>query len=227
MPAIIAPYITLEPALFFRPAGDCRSDLSGRIRQRLSGRAPIRIAMVNLRGIPAVVYGFSDWVCLLSFSSSAEHPAASLSLSIMTLPGIISTTEEALRTVPTAFHPVASSLGVLIGRPSGALTCRKVYRNLTGIILGLERAAGEQRHFVYGCCIFLTPLPTHRLMPPWRCVHLFVISTQVPGDAKPDPIWYGTGTVALCCYEPDATIFVLAHAPGGSGGRLTESSSSI
>jgi phosphate transport system permease protein len=61
----------------------------------------IRLAIINLAGIPSVVYGLFGWGCScssLGFGTSIL--AASLTLSIMTLPVIISTTEEALRAVP-------------------------------------------------------------------------------------------------------------------------------
>ena len=65
----------------------------------------IRIAITNLAGIPSVVYGLFGlgiFVIFLKFGTSIL--AASLTLSIMTLPVIISTSEEALRAVPNSFR---------------------------------------------------------------------------------------------------------------------------
>ncbi|MER3514649.1 MAG: phosphate ABC transporter permease PtsA, partial [Chloroflexota bacterium] len=72
----------------------------------------IRLAIINLAGIPSVVYGLFGlglFVLFLGFGTSIL--AGSLTLAIMTLPVIISTSEEALRTVPIAFRTVSISLG--------------------------------------------------------------------------------------------------------------------
>jgi hypothetical protein len=65
----------------------------------------IRLAIINLAGIPSVVYGLFGlglFVLFLQFGTSIL--AGSLTLAIMTLPIIISAAEEALRAVPTEFR---------------------------------------------------------------------------------------------------------------------------
>ena len=72
----------------------------------------IRLAVINLAGIPSVVYGLFGlglFVLFLQFGTSIL--AGSLTLAIMTLPVIISTSEEALRAVPVEFRTVSASLG--------------------------------------------------------------------------------------------------------------------
>ena len=72
----------------------------------------IRLAIINLAGIPSVVYGLFGlglFVLFLQFGTSIL--AGSLTLAIMTLPIIISASEEALLVVPTEFRTVSFSLG--------------------------------------------------------------------------------------------------------------------
>jgi phosphate transport system permease protein len=159
----------------------------------------IRIAIINLAGIPSIVYGlfgFALFVLFLGFGSSIA--AACLTLSIMTLPVIISTAEEALRAVPQSFRVVSISMG-----GSRLQTIRRIVLPqalpgiLTGIILGLERAAGETAPILFtGATFFLPRLPSsifdETMALPY---HLFVISTQVPG--MPVQIQYGTALVLL------------------------------
>ena len=58
----------------------------------------IRLAIVNLAGIPSVVYGlFGLGLFVLFFNFGTSIVAGALTLAIMTLPVIISTSEEALR----------------------------------------------------------------------------------------------------------------------------------
>jgi phosphate transport system permease protein len=116
----------------------------------------------------------------------------------MTLPVIISTAEEAIRAVPQSFRLVSTSLGGTQWQ-----TIRKVVLPqalpgiITGVILGLERAAGETAPILFTVAAFFLPrLPTsifdQTMALPY---HLFVISTQVPG--MPIRIQYGTALVLL------------------------------
>ncbi len=159
----------------------------------------IRIAIINLAGIPSVVYGLFGlglFVIFLNFGASIL--AGSLTLGIMTLPVIISTAEEALRAVPQSFRLVSTSLGGTQWQ-----TIRKVVLPqalpgiITGVILGLERAAGETAPILFTVAAFFLPrLPTSVLDQTMALpYHLFVISTQVPG--MPLRIQYGTALVLL------------------------------
>ncbi|HPO57424.1 MAG TPA: phosphate ABC transporter permease PstA, partial [Anaerolineaceae bacterium] len=159
----------------------------------------IRIAIINLSGIPSVVYGLFGlglFVLFLKFGSSIL--AASLTLSIMTLPVIISTTEEALRAVPHAFRVVSISLGATRWETIRRIVLPQALPGIvTGVILGLERAAGETAPILFtGAAFFLPRLPQSPLDPTMALpYHLFVISTQVPG--MPVQIQYGTVLVLL------------------------------
>ena len=68
---------------------------------------------------------------------------------------------------------------------------------ITGIILGLERAAGETAPIMFtGAAFFLPLLPNSPLDPTMALpYHLFVIATQIPG--MPVQIQYGTVLVLL------------------------------
>ena len=200
MPAIIGTvYLTLGTALFSIPPGVAAAIYLSEYARDTAWTRAIRIAMVNLSGIPSVVYGLFGlglFVIFLGFGTSIL--AASLTLSIMTLPVIISTTEEALRAVPNEFRVLSISLGA-----SRWQTIRRVVLPqslggiLTGVILGLERAAGETAPILFtGAAFFLPTLPDSPLDPTMALpYHLFVISTQVPG--MPVQIQYGTVLVLL------------------------------
>jgi phosphate transport system permease protein len=159
----------------------------------------IRIAMVNLSGIPSVVYGLFGlglFVIFLRFGTSIL--AASLTLSIMTLPVIVSTTEEALRSVPNEFRVLSISLGASRWQTIWRIVLPQSLGGIvTGVILGLERAAGETAPILFtGAAFFLPRLPGSPLDPTMALpYHLFVISTQVPG--MPVQVQYGTVLVLL------------------------------
>src|SRR5690606_18454767 len=159
----------------------------------------IRLAIINLAGIPSVVYGLFGlglFVLFLQFGTSIL--AASLTLSIMTLPVIISTAEEALRAVPQSFRTVSISLGATRWQTIRRIVLKESLPGiLTGVILGLERAVGETAPILFtGAAFFLPRLPNSPFDATMALpYHLFVISTQVP--EMPVQIQYGTALVLL------------------------------
>jgi phosphate transport system permease protein len=159
----------------------------------------IRLAIINLAGIPSVVYGLFGlglFVLFLQFGTSIL--AGSLTLSIMTLPIIISAAEEALRSVPTEFRTVSASLGGTRWQGIRNIVLPQALPGIiTGVILGLLRAAGETAPLLFTVAAFFLPrLPQspfdQTMALPY---HLYVISTQVPG--MPLEIQYGTALVLL------------------------------
>lgn len=159
----------------------------------------IRIAIINLAGIPSVVYGlFGLGMFVIAMQFGMSILAASLTLGIMTLPVIISTSEEALRAVPQAFRVVSVSVGATKWQTIRQIVLPQAIPGiLTGVILGLERAAGETAPILFtGAAFYLPRLPSSPLDATMALpYHLYVISTQVPG--MPVQIQYGTALVLL------------------------------
>ncbi len=199
-PAIIGTlYLTIGTAIFSVPLGIAAAIYLSEYASDTPLTRTIRIAIINLAGIPSVVYGLFGlglFVLFLNFGTSIL--AASLTLSIMTLPVIISTAEEALRSVPQSFRTVSISLGATRWQTIRRIVLKEALPGiLTGIILGLERAAGETAPILFtGAAFFLPRLPGSpfdaTMAVPY---HLFVISTQVP--EMPIQIQYGTALVLL------------------------------
>jgi phosphate transport system permease protein len=199
-PAIIGTfYLTLGTAIFSVPIGIGAAIYLSEYAKDNNWTGVIRIAIINLAGIPSVVYGLFGlglFVLFLNFGTSIL--AASLTLSIMTLPVIISTSEEALRAVPQSFRVVSISLGATKLQTIWRIVIpQSIPGILTGVILGLERAAGETAPILFtGAAFFLPNLPNSPLDATMALpYHLFVISTQVPG--MPINIQYGTALVLL------------------------------
>jgi phosphate transport system permease protein len=159
----------------------------------------IHMAIVNLAGIPSIVYGlFGLGAFVLFFNMGTSIIAGALTLGLMTLPIIISTSEEAILSVPQEFRVVSRSLGATRWQ-----TVRhQVLPNatpgiITGVILGLVRAAGETAPILFTVAAFYLPELPKSLFDQTMALpyHLFVISTQVPG--MPLEIQYGTALVLL------------------------------
>ena len=159
----------------------------------------IRLAIVNLAGIPSIVYGlFGLGLFVLFLGLGTSIVAGSLTLGLMTMPVVISTAEEALLTVPQRFRVASRSLGATRWQTIRQVVLPNALPGiLTGVILGLERAAGETAPILFTVAAFYLPrLPSSPMDQTMALpYHLYVISTQVPG--MPIDIQYGTALVLL------------------------------
>ena len=159
----------------------------------------VRLAIVNLSGVPSVVYGLFGlglFVIFCRFGTSLL--AGALTLAIMTLPVIITASEEALRSVPRSFREVSHALGASRWQTvRHAVLPFAVPGIMTGTILGISRAAGETAPILFTVAAFYLPhLPQsvfdQAMVLPY---HLYVISTQIPNI--PEAQRYGTALVLL------------------------------
>ena len=199
-PAVVGTFwLTIGTAIFSVPLGMAIAIYLSEYARDTRFTRLIRLAIINLAGIPSVVYGLFGlglFVLALQFGSSIL--AGSLTLSIMTLPVIISTSEEALRAVPQSFRTVSISLGGTRWQTVRRVVLPNALPGIiTGIILGLERAAGETAPILFTVAAFYLPTLPASIFDKTMALpyHLFVISTQVPG--MPLQLQFGTALVLL------------------------------
>lgn len=199
-PAILGTvYLTFGTTLAAVPLGIAAAVYLAEYAQDNALTRLIRIAIINLAGIPSVVYGlFGLGIFVLFFRLGTSIVAAALTLGIMTLPVIISTAEEALRAVPRSFRVVSIAMGATQWQTIRRIVLPQSLPGiLTGVILGLERAAGETAPILFtGVAFYLPTLPSSPLDPTMALpYHLYVIATQIP--EMPISIQYGTALVLL------------------------------
>lgn len=159
----------------------------------------VKLSIVNLAGVPSVVYGLFGLALFVVFCKfGASILAGSLTLGIMVLPLIITASREALENVPYHFRETSLSLGASKWQTIRHIVLPNAIPGiLTGTILGIGRAAGETAPILFTVAAFYLPqLPAsvfdQAMALPY---HLYVISTQVPNvDEK---VRYGTALVLL------------------------------
>lgn len=159
----------------------------------------IKLAIINLAGVPSVVYGlFGLALFVVFFKFGASILSGSLTLGIMILPLIITASREALESVPQTFREVSLSLGASKWQTIRHIVLPNAIPGiLTGTILGLGRAAGETAPILFTVAAFYLPQLPKSIFDQAMALpyHLYVISTQVPNvDEK---IRYGTAFVLL------------------------------
>ncbi|NBC05757.1 MAG: ABC transporter permease subunit, partial [Bacteroidetes bacterium] len=152
-------------------------------------------------GVPSIIYGlFGVAIFVRALQMGTSVLASGLTLGLLTLPYIITATEEALKNVPQSYREGALALGatkwqairsnVLPSAASGIVT---------GAILGLSRAAGETAPILFtGVAFYLRYLPASAfdefMALPY---HLYILSTQHHSIAEVRPLAYGTALVLL------------------------------
>ena len=193
--------VTLITTLFAIPLGvGCAVYLNEYAADNFWSRL-IRAAIRNLAGVPSIIYGlFGVAIFVQGLNMGASILASGLTLGMLTLPYIITTSEEALKTVPHSFREGALALGatqweairtnVLPGAMPGILT---------GAILGLSRAAGETAPILFtGVAFYLRYLPSSPfdefMALPY---HLYILSTQHHAIEEVRPLAYGTALVLV------------------------------
>lgn len=144
----------------------------------------INLTIINLAGIPSIIYGLFGmalFVIFLGFGVSIISGA--LTLGIMCLPVIITSTREALLSIPKGLREASLALGATKWETITKIVLPAALSGtLTGVILSISRAAGETAPIMFTAVAFYLPfLPES----PWDQVmalpyHLYVISTQVP-----------------------------------------------
>jgi phosphate transport system permease protein len=157
----------------------------------------IRVAIRNLAGVPSIVYGlfgFAVFVNFLGFNTSLL--SAILTLSCMTLPWVITASEESLKAVPFSYREGAYALGATRWQMIKKVVIPQAMPGMiTGSILGLSRALGETAPIIIvGATFYMRDLPdsiTDKFMAlPY---HLFILATQ---HAHPQAREYALGTAA-------------------------------
>lgn len=111
----------------------------------------IRITAETLSGIPSIIYGlFGLLFFVTSLSLGMSLVSGALTLSIMILPVIMRTTEEALLAVPSEYREGSFGLGAGRLRTVFKVVMPSAMPGiLAGIILGTGRIVGETAALIY------------------------------------------------------------------------------
>jgi phosphate transport system permease protein len=159
----------------------------------------INLAIINLAGVPSIVHAlFGVGAFVLFFGFGTSILAASFTLAVMTLPVVIVATRESLQAVPLAFREACWNMGATRWQTIRQVVLpNSISGILTGIILEVSRSAGETAPIMFtGAAFFLPFLPESVFDQTMAMsLHLFVISTQVPG--VPEPLPYAVALVLI------------------------------
>ena len=167
----------------------------------------INLAVVNLAGVPSIVHALFGVGAFVLFAGMGRSVlAASCTIAVMTLPVIITSTREALASVPMSFREACWNMGATRWQTIRTIVLpNSVSGILTGVILQVSRAAGETAPILFTGAVYYVRVADHGLASffPYglgdRCMalsmHLFTLCTQVRGVS--DEYQYGTAVVLI------------------------------
>lgn len=172
------------------------------------GVRAIRLAILNLAGVPSIVFGlFGFGMFVIFFDWNVSLLAGWFTLAFMVLPVVITASEEALKAVPKGFREGSLALG--------ATKWQTIRKNvlpyalpgiLTSSILGIARVAGETAPIMFTAAYVV------RDKLPWEVekvsdfffqgvmalpYHIYVVSSKIPQNEYTARVQYGTAFVFL------------------------------
>jgi phosphate transport system permease protein len=163
-------------------------------------RRVINLTIVNLAGIPSIVYGlFGMALFVLFLGMGSSLLSGSLTLGIMCLPVIITSTREALTALPRELREASLALGATRWETVWRIVLPAAMPGiLTGVILSVSRAAGETAPIMFTAAAFYLPFLPESIWDQVMALpyHLFVIATQVPNM----PRSYMDGTLFILVF---------------------------
>jgi len=161
----------------------------------------IRTMTNNLGSIPSIIFGLFGMALFVNTMGWGDSIlAGSFTLGLLTLPLVIRTTEEALKTVPDALRNGSYALGATKLQTIRRVVLPMAFPNIvTGLILSIGRVSGETAPILFTVAAYFLPkLPTsifdQVMALPY---HLYVISTSGTNLEAARPMAYGTALVLI------------------------------
>jgi phosphate transport system permease protein len=161
----------------------------------------VMMSIYTLAGVPSVVFGlFGLAVFVVAFNFGMSLLAGSLTLAIMVLPYIISTSEEAIKSVPYSFREASLACGATKWQTIRKMVLPTAMPGiLTGVILGTAKVSGETAPIMFTAAAFFTPGIPRSLFEPVMALpyHIYVLATAGTHIEETRPIQYGTALTLI------------------------------
>lgn len=183
----------------------------------------LRLAIVNLAGVPSIVYGlFGFGLFVVGLNMGVSLLAGWLTLAFMVLPVIITAAEESLRAVPKGYREASLALGAT--KLQTILTNVLPYATpgiLTSSVLSIARVAGETAPIMFTAAFVV------RDEMPWQVqraidflfqgvmalpYHIYVVASKIPQNDYTRDVQYGTAFVFLFTVAAIAATSVVLRA---------------
>lgn len=193
--------VTIITAIFSIPVGIATAIYLNEYAQDNLLTNLLRASIRNLASIPSIIYGlFGVALFVEALHLGSSVVSSGLTLGLMTLPYIVTSAEEALRSVPHSYREGALALGATKWEAIQTAVLPSAIPGITtGSILGLSRAAGETAPILFTGVTFYLRFPPDTLDSEFMALpyHLYILSTQHHAIEQVRPLAYGTALVLI------------------------------
>ncbi|MFM2370081.1 MAG: phosphate transporter permease PstA [Bacteroidota bacterium] len=177
--------------------------------------AAVRFSVRTLAVVPSIIFGLFGLGFFIQFVGGGVDKAfnggqlhwgqpnilwASLTMALLTLPVIIVSVEEALKTIPRELREASLALGATKWQTiKNVVLPESISGIMTGTILAVSRGAGETAPILFtGAAYYLATLPgslSDQFMN--LGYHIYIMATQSSDVEKTMPIQFATTLVLL------------------------------
>ncbi len=202
LPAILGTfYLSLGAVIFALPLGVLAAIYLNEYAGESLLLRIIKMGINNLAGVPSIVFGlFGLAIFVKFFGFGVSILSGALTLAIMILPVIISTTVQALRSIPDSFREAGYGVGASKWQIiRGIILPAALPGILTGTILGIGRAAGETAPILFTAATFFSRKLPSSIFSEVQALpyHIYALMTEGTHPHAQVPIAYGTALVLL------------------------------
>lgn len=161
----------------------------------------IRLMTNNLSGVPSVVFGLFGMALFVNTLGWGDSIiAGSFTLALMSLPLIIRTTEEALKSIDDSYRHGSLALGATRLQTIRRVVLPMAFPNIiTGLILSVGRVSGETAPILFTVAAYFLPQLPGSIFDQCMALpyHLYVISTSGTDIEASRGMAYGTALVLI------------------------------
>ncbi len=202
LPAILGTFlVTLLTTIFAIPLGIACAIYLNEYAADTWLTQLIRASIRNLAGVPSIIYGlFGVAIFVRALHLGTAVISSGLTLGLLSLPYIITTTEEALKNVPKGLREASLALGSTKWEAIWRIVLPLAVPGIiTGTILTLSRAAGETAPILFTGVVFYQRYLPANIFNEFMALpyHLYILSTQHHAIEQVRPLAYGTALVLI------------------------------
>jgi phosphate transport system permease protein len=168
----------------------------------------IRLSIVNLAGVPSIVFGlFGMGMFVLFFGWGVSLIAGWFTLAFMVLPIIITASEQSLHAVPKGFREGSLALGATKWQTIRTNVLPYAMPGiLTSSVLSIARVAGETAPIMFTAAYAIRDKMPWEVDSVWGFFkqgvmalpyHIYVVSAKIPQNEYTSRMQYGTALVFL------------------------------
>jgi phosphate transport system permease protein len=155
----------------------------------------------NLAGVPSIIFGLFGMALFVNYLGFGDSIlAGSMTLGLLTLPVVIRTTEEALKSVDNSLREASLALGATKLQTIRRVVLPVAYPNIiTGLILSIGRVSGETAPILFTVAAYFLPQLPDSIFDQVMALpyHLYVLTTSGTNMEESRPMAYGTAFVLI------------------------------